>query len=108
MTPTPLILFVWGILLASGILPNNIVGLRVPATTLWRRARRTIGVAAIVSSGFWLVLDLGLPLVLPRSNLGARLADVIGWCSLVVAVTMCVWLIVSRRPTSTTTVCRAN
>lgn len=108
MTPTPLILFVWGILLTIGILPNNILGFRVPATAAWRRARQVVGVAAIVSTGFWLALDLTLPLLLPATQFGGRLADAIGWASLLVAAAIATWLIVSRRPASTTPVSRAN
>ena len=107
MTPTPLILFVWGILLATRILPNNILGFRVPATEAWRRARQVIGLAAIVSTGFWLALDLTLPLLWPSTQFGGRLAVAIGWASLLVAAAIATWLIVSRRP-STTTVSRAN
>ncbi|MEP6934883.1 MAG: hypothetical protein ABI988_13240 [Nitrospirota bacterium] len=104
MTPVPLILFVWGLLLASGVLPNNILGWRVPPTAPWRRARLTIAVAAIVSGGFWLALDLTLPLILPRDHVGARLADLTGGASVIVAVATCVRLIASRRPTRTRTV----
>lgn len=107
MTPTPLILLVWGILLAIGILPNRILAFRVPATAVWRRARRVIGVAAILSTGFWLALDLTLPLLWPSTQFGGRLADAIGWASLLVAAVIATWLIVSRRPTSDTTVSRS-
>jgi hypothetical protein len=104
VTPVPLILFLWGILLASGLLPNNILGWRVPRTAAWRRSRVTIAVAAIVSGGFWLALDLTLPLILPRAHIGARLAEIAGGASLIVAVATCVRLIASRQPTPTDTV----
>lgn len=104
MTPVPLILFLWGFLLASGVLPNNILGWRVPPTASWRRATLTIAVAAIVSGGFWLALDLTLPLILPRADTGARLADMTGWASVIVAIAICVRLIASRRPAPTHTV----
>ena len=96
MTPVPLILVVWGILLASGVLPNNILGWRVPPTAPWRRARIIIGVAAIVSGGFWVALDLILPLILTRAHMGARLADVAGWASVIVAAGTCARLIAAR------------
>lgn len=54
MTPVPLFLLVWGILLASGILPDDILGFPVPSTTAWRRARRIIATTATLSGGMWL------------------------------------------------------
>jgi hypothetical protein len=102
LTPFPLVLFVWGLLLASGVLPNNILGWRVPPTAAWRRTRLTIAVAAILSGGLWLALDLTLPLILPRAHMGARLADIAGKASVIVAVATCVRLIASRRPPPTT------
>jgi formate-dependent nitrite reductase membrane component NrfD len=101
VTPVPLILFLWGIALASGLLPNNILGWRVPATAAWRRRRLTIAIAAIVSGGLWLVLDLTLPLILPRAHMGSRLADIAGWALVIAAVATCIRLIASRRPTHT-------
>jgi hypothetical protein len=97
VTPLPLILFVWGLVLASGVLPNNILGWRVPPTAQWRRIRLTVAVAAIVSGGFWLALDLTLPLILPREHMGTRLADIVGGASVIVAIVACVRLIASRQ-----------
>lgn len=97
MTPFPLILLVWGILLASGVLPNRILVWRIPRTVPWRRTRFTLAVAAIATGGFWLALDLVLPLLLPRAHLGARLADIAGWAVFVVAVVICVRLIALRQ-----------
>ena len=96
VTPVPLILFVWGILLATGLLPSTILIWRVPPTAPWRRARLIVGVAAIVSGGFWLALDLVLPIILPRAGIAARLADIAGWTSVIVAAATCVRLIASR------------
>jgi hypothetical protein len=93
MTPVPLILFAWGLLLASGVLPHNILGWRVPLTARWRGIRITIAVAAIVSGGFWLALDLILPLIVPRPQMGVRLADIIGGASVIVAAAAGVRLI---------------
>jgi len=97
VTPLPLILFFWGLLLASGLLPNRILGWRVPPTASWRRARLIIAAAAIVSGGFWLALDFALPLILPRAGTGARLADIVGWASVIVAVATCVRLLARGR-----------
>src|SRR5262249_46413305 len=103
MTPLPLILFLWGILLRIGVLPNRILAWRIPQTARWRGIRFTIAAAAIVSGGFWLVLDLMLPLLLPRAHLGTRLADIAGWAAVVVAIASCAWLIASPRSGGTGT-----
>ena len=97
MTPFPLILLVWGILLASGVLPNRILAWRIPRTVPWRRIRFTVAVAAIASGGFWLALDLVLPIFLPRARLGAKLADIAGWAAVVLAGVICVRLIALRQ-----------
>jgi hypothetical protein len=96
VTPLPLILLVWGVLLVSGVLPNRIFAWRVPATAEWRRIRLTIAVAAIVSGGFWLALDLVLPMIVPRPQMGTRLADIIGGASVIVAVGTCARLMLRR------------
>ena len=103
MTPLPLILFLWGSLLASGVLPNRILAWRIPQTARWRSIRLTIAVAAIVAGGFWLALDLMLPLLLPRAHLGARLADIAGSAAVIVAIASCVWLIAFPRTAPTET-----
>ena len=102
MTPTPLISFLWGFLLTSGILRDDILGFRVLSTPGWRRGRRIIGIAAILSGGLWLSLDLALPFLLPPGGSGARVADAIGWCAVAVAAATATWVIVSRRPASRT------
>lgn len=48
MTPTPLILFVWGIAMVLGILPNRILWIALPATEFWSRTRRILGFAALL------------------------------------------------------------
>jgi hypothetical protein len=102
MTPTPLILFVWGIAMVLGILPNRILWIALPATEFWSRTRRILGFAALLSSGLWLTLDLALPAILHSRQSAGRLADAFGWCLLLLAVGASSWLIFSRRPTSTT------
>src|SRR3954447_15962754 len=97
MTPFPLILLLWGILLGSGVLPNRILAWRIPQTARWRRVRFTVAVAAIASGGFWLALDLMLPFLLPRAHWGTRLADIAEWAAVIVAIASCVWLIASPR-----------
>ena len=77
MTPAPLLLFVWGIAMALQLLPR-IWGFALPKTPAWYRAGRVLGVAAICSSGPWLLLDLTLPHMMQRQAAG-RLADSIGW-----------------------------
>ena len=91
MTPVPMILVVLGILNVSRVLPNRILVWRVPPTAPWRRARMIIGVAAIISGGFWLALDLTLQ--------STGLADMVGWISVAVAAAVCVRLIASQRST---------
>src|ERR1700682_4154242 len=102
MTPTPLILFVWGIAMVLGVLPNRISWIALPATEFWSRTRRILGFAAMLSCGLWLTLDLVLPAILHSRQSAVRLADTLGWCLLLLAVGASLWLIFSRRPTSTT------
>ena len=86
MTPAPLLLFVWGIAMALQLLPHRIVGIALPKTPAWYRAGRVLGIAAIVSSGVWLLLDVTLPRMMPRQA-AATLADGIGWgCVLIAAL----------------------
>ena len=101
MTPTPLMLLVWGVLLLSGLLPNRILAFRVPPTVAWTRSRRIIGVGAISVGAFWLTVDLALPLLFRSVNRAGTVADVIGWSSLVVATIVATFLITSipRAPT---------
>jgi hypothetical protein len=101
MTPTPLVLFVWGIAMVLGILPNRILWIALPATEFWSRTRRILGFAAMLSCGLWLTLDLALPLVLPSRPSASRLADTLGWGLLLVAIAASAWLIFSPRSTST-------
>ncbi len=78
MTPAPLLLFLWGIAMALRLLPHRIWGIDLAKTPAWYRAGRVLGVAATLSSGVWLLLDLTLPHVMQRQA-AARLADTIGW-----------------------------
>jgi hypothetical protein len=98
MTPAPLLLFVWGIAMALQLLPHRIWGIPLPKTPAWYRAGRVLGVAAILSSGPWLVLDVTLPrLMQPR--LAARLADGIGWGCVLLAA-LCAVVVIRSAPSS--------
>jgi len=102
MTPTPLIVFVWGLAMVLGLLPNRILWVALPATEFWSRTRRVLGIAAILSGGLWLALDLVLPAILHSRQSAVRLADTFGWCLLLLAAAASFWLIFTNRPTSTT------
>ena len=99
MTPVPLLLFLWGIAMALRLLPHRIVGIALPKTPAWYRAGRVLGIAAMLSSGVWLLLDLTLPRMMQRQAAG-RLADTIGWGGVLVAVCWAVVSIRSARPAS--------
>jgi len=100
MTPTPLIVFVWGLAMVLGLLPNRILWVALPPTGFWSRTRRVLGSAAILSGGLWLALDLVLPALLQSRQSAVRLADTLGWCLLLLAAAASFWLIFSQRPTS--------
>ena len=99
MTPIPLLLFLWGLAMALQLLPHRIVGIALPKTPAWYRAGRVLGIAAVLSSGVWLLLDLTLPRMMQRQGAG-RLADTIGWGCVLVAALCAVVLIRSARPAS--------
>ena len=99
MTPIPLLLFLWGIAMALQLLPHRIVGIALPKTPAWYRAGRILGIAAMLSSGVWLFLDLTLPRMMQRQAAG-RLADTIGWCCVLVAAFWAVVSIRSAQPAS--------
>jgi hypothetical protein len=85
MTPIPLLLFIWGIAMTLQLLPHRILGIALPKTPAWYRAGRLLGIAAMLSSGVWLLLDWTLPYLVQRQGAG-KLADAIGWgCVLVAA-----------------------
>ena len=84
MTPVPLLLFLWGIAMALQLLPHRILGIALPKTPVWYRAGRILGVAAMLSSGIWLVLDVTLPHLMQPQAAG-KLADAMGWGGVVVA-----------------------
>ena len=98
MTPAPLLLFVWGIAMALQLLPHRIWGFALPKTPAWYRAGRVLGVAAICSSGPWLLLDLTLPYMMQRQAAG-RLADSIGWGCVLVAA-LCAVVVIRSAPSS--------
>ncbi len=68
MTPIPLLLFLWGIAMALQLLPHRIFGMALPKTPAWYRAGRVLGIAAILSSGSWLLLDVTLPLMMQKQG----------------------------------------
>jgi hypothetical protein len=78
MTPLPLILLAWGLLLGSGILPNNILGIRLPQTERWRRIRIAVSASAILCGAAWLALDVLLPLRFAQET-ASHWADGVGW-----------------------------
>ena len=103
MTPVPLVLFVWGMAIVLGILPNRILWKALPATQFWNRARRVLGIAGVLAGGLWLALDMTLPVLLPSRQIGVRVADQIGWCALVIAFAIALWLLLLQRAPATTT-----
>ena len=101
MTPTPLIVFLWGIAMVLDLLPHRILWVVLPATDFWSRTRRTLGRAALLSGGVWLTLDLVLPVILRSRSAGGKLADTFGWCLLLFAVVISSRRIFAQRPAST-------
>ena len=97
MTPIPLLLFLWGIAMALQLLPHRILGFALPKTPAWYRAGRVLGVAAMLSSGVWLLLDWMLPRMMERQAAG-KLADAIGWGCLLIAAFCSAVLIRSGPP----------
>lgn len=103
MTPEPLIFIVFSLPLMLGLVPRNrFYGLVIPVFTMssdavWYYANRVAGLATVIACAFWLSLEWWLPQAMSPRRSALRLADAIGWGSLVVAVLVALWLIHRRR-----------
>jgi hypothetical protein len=103
MTPEPFIFIVFSIPLILGLVPKNrFFGFFIPIFTtssdaVWYYANRVAGIANVTAAALWLSLEWLLPQVLSPRRSALRLADAVGWSSLVVAVLATVWLVYRRR-----------
>jgi len=107
MTPEPFIFIVFSIPLILGLIPRNrFFGFAIPVFTMssdavWYHANRVAGIAYVTAGAFWLSLEWLLPQVMSPRRSALRLADALGWSSLVVAVLATVWLVYRRRQSLT-------
>lgn len=99
MTPLPLILFFGALRWPLHLLPHRMAGTALPKTPAWYRAGRIVGIAAMLSSGVWLLLDVTLPRLMQRQRAG-HVADTIGWGCVLVAACVAVVVIRSTQPGS--------
>jgi hypothetical protein len=103
VTPEPFVFIVFSTPLILGLVPRNpFYGLVIPVFTMssdavWYYANRVAGIATVIACTFWLSLEWWLPLAMSPRRSALRLADAIGWGSLVVAVLIALGLIYRRR-----------
>jgi hypothetical protein len=103
VAPEPFILIVLSIPLILGLVPKNrFFGFSIPVFTMssdaiWYYANRVGGIAYVIAGTFWLALEWWLPQAMSPKRSALRLADTIGWSSLVVAALVAFWLVYRRR-----------
>jgi uncharacterized membrane protein len=107
MTPEPFVFIVFSTPLILGLVPRNrFYGLVIPVFTtssdaIWYHANRVAGIATVIACGLWLSLEWWLPQAMSPRRSALRLADAIGWSSLVVAALVAFWLVYRRRQSLT-------
>jgi uncharacterized membrane protein len=95
--------------LILGLIPRNrFFGFSIPVFTMssdavWYYANRVGGIAYVTAGAFWLSLGWLLPHVMSPRRSALRLADALGWSSVVVAALATVWLVYRRRQSLTKT-----
>jgi len=103
VAPEPFILIVLSIPLILGLVPKNrFFGFSIPVFTrssdaIWYYANRVGGIAYVIAGAFWLTLEWWLPQAMSPRRSALRLADTIGWSSLVVAALVAFWLVYRRK-----------
>jgi hypothetical protein len=107
VAPEPFILIAVSIPLILGLVPKNrLFGFSIPVFTtssdaIWYYANRVGGIAYVIAGTLWLTLEWGLPQAMSPKRSALRLADTIGWSSVVVAAVVAFWLVYRRRQSLT-------